>query len=256
MVRTKKAFLELHDGKERYFLSSSDWYSPNVESAAKGFKRLGYELEGFKANELRNLPLNRSTIVKGSIHSVRMALYYLGLPQPENVDIPESLIKYTHRRIWKTTLGTVRKHKTPVFIKPLKVQKAFGGHVFNSRPESLLTRSRSDRFAVLASEVVDFETEWRVYVLKREIQGVHPYTNPYAGNRAPPTRVLQQMINDFKDAPAAYAMDVGKLTRPGEKPVLALIEINESFSLGNYGLSNIKYAKMVEARWKEMVSVR
>jgi hypothetical protein len=51
-------------------------------------------------------------------------------------------------------------------------------------------------------------------------------------------------------------MDVGKLVRPKEKPVLSLIEINDGFSLGNYGLSNIKYAKMVEARWKEMVSAR
>jgi hypothetical protein len=254
MVRSKKAFLELSDCSPTW-LYDTNWFSSNVESAAKGLLRMDYQLQGFKLRDLDKLPLHRSTIVKGSIRSVRMALYYLGLPQPENIDIPDCLNKYTHRRVWKTTLGAIRRRKTPVFIKPATIQKAFRGHVYENG-SFLLTKNLPDKFEVLASEVVFFDTEWRVYVLKGEIQGVFGYEGCGFGVRSPATKVLQQMISDFKDAPVAYAMDVGKLVRPKEKPVLSLIEINDGFSLGNYGLSHIKYAKMVEARWKEMVSAR
>lgn len=248
MTRPKKALLEL-DPHVWY----DEWLSLNVESAAKGLKRLGYKVEGFHGSNLKNAPLDPRTIVKGSIHTVRMALHYLGFPQPANLDLPKSLQKYTHRKVWKTTLGVIRKTRKPVFIKPADVQKGFMGHVFHPRPfHDYLTDSLPSNYKVLASEVVDFETEWRVYVLKGDILGVRSYEGGYLGNTPPSKTFLQGMIREFKEAPAAYALDVGKIKNPGKKPVIALVEVNEGFALGNYGIPHIQYARMVEARWKEM----
>lgn len=252
MTTAKKALLELNP-----YAYSGKWFSTNVESAEKGLKRLGYQIQGFEASKLQKAPLDRKTIVKGSIHTVRMALHYLGLPQPENLDIPESLRKYTHRKVWNTTLGAVRKASKPVFIKPAAVQKGFVGHVFNARPYEnghhydYQTDSLPSNYKILASEVVNFETEWRVYVLKGQILGVRTYEGGYMGNASPSPKFLNRMIEDFKEAPVAYAMDVGKIRSP-KGTVFGLVEVNEGFSLGNYGIPHIQYARMVEARWKEM----
>lgn len=229
--------------------------SANVGSAATGLQRMGYRIEGFLASELEEMPLHRSTVVKGSINSIRRALDLLNVPQPANLNVPDSLRKYTHRKMWTTTLGQVRRYRSPVFVKPADVQKGFQGHVAYPGWPSW-TSDLPGSYKVLASEVVDFETEWRVYVLRGEILGICSYEGGWMHNRTPSKTVLNRMIADFKDAPVAYAMDVGKMIRPGDKPVLALVEINEGFALGNYGLSHVNYAKMVEARWKEMVSVR
>lgn len=248
MTQSKKALLELAP----HAIWLNYWLSTNVESAAKGLRRLGYKIEGFEGANLKNAPLDPKTIVKGSIYTVRMALHYLGFPQPANLDIPESLQKYTHRKVWNTTLGMVRKTRKSVFIKPADVQKGFMGHVFMPFHYDYLTDSLPSNYKVLASEVVDFETEWRVYVLKGEILGVRSYEGGYMGNAPPPRSFLQQMIRDFKEAPVSYALDVGKINSPGKKPVIALVEVNEGFALGNYGIPHIQYARMVEARWKEM----
>lgn len=250
MTTSKKALLELANADTYYYLSP--WLSTNVESAAKGLGRLGYDIQGFDGGDLHNAPLRRSTIVKGSIRTVRMALHHLGLPQPENLDIPESLNKYTHRNIWKTTLGAIRKANRRVFIKPADIQKGFKGHVFSDRHD-WFTRDFKDNYAVLASEVVCFESEWRVYVLKKQIIGVRCYDGVYRRNPPPPKALLENMVRDFKDAPAAYALDVGKMKMSNGGARMALVEVNEGFSLGNYGIPHIQYAKMVEARWKEMV---
>ena len=31
-----------------------------------------------------------------------------------------------------------------------------------------------------------------------------------------------------------------------------LVEVNDSYALGHYGLRTIPYARMIEARWEEM----
>ena len=52
--------------------------------------------------------------------------------------------------------------------------------------------------------------------------------------------------------PAAYSLDFGVLAT-GET---ALIEVNDSIALGAYGLAHNKYARMIEARWKELLETK
>jgi hypothetical protein len=237
-------------------------WSPNVASAAKGLKTLGYKLDFFKTGQLANAELSKSTVVKGSIHSVRTALWLLDVPQPENIDIPVCLRPFAEREVWETTLGKIRSKAEKVFIKPLKDQKAFDGYVFRSYDglfcrESDSTNKLPNKFPVLASQPVSFLSEWRVYVLKGEIQGIKNYSGDF--NLRVSRSKVEQMIRAFKKAPAGYAIDVGIMTdvteryNPKAKKRTALIEVNEGFSIGNFGISNVKYAQILEARWKQMV---
>lgn len=254
-AQNKKVLLETEASRNYDFrVDGIRCWSTNVASAAQGFKQMGYELQGFRARKIEQAPLHRNTIVKGSIRTVRTALELLGVPQPENLDIPPSLMKYTYRNIWLTTMGAVRKANKTVFIKPAKIQKAFRGHVFFRNSEWRETSRLPASFEVMASEMVDFETEWRTYVLRGEILGIKSYEGEYMENAPPKLSTLKGMIADFKNAPVAYAMDVGLIRTRGVPAKLALVEVNEGFALGNYGISDLNYARMVEARWKEMVS--
>ena len=64
--------------------------------------------------------------------------------------------------------------------------------------------------------------------------------------------MIESCIREFRDAPDAYAMDVG-VTKENET---ILIEINNTCSIGSYGLEPILYAKFLSARWSELTGTK
>lgn len=63
--------------------------------------------------------------------------------------------------------------------------------------------------------------------------------------------ILEQAVKAFKSAPAGYAMDIGVT----EKGQTLLVEINDGFALGCYGADPIQYARLLSARWCELVGI-
>ena len=63
--------------------------------------------------------------------------------------------------------------------------------------------------------------------------------------------VLDDIAKDFKSMPAGCSIDIG-VTRDGRT---VLIEINDGFALGCYGADCIQYAKLLSARWCELVGI-
>lgn len=61
-------------------------------------------------------------------------------------------------------------------------------------------------------------------------------------------RVIENAIKEFISASARYAIDFG-LTDDGRT---LLIEVNDGYALGCYGLFYIDYAKLLSARWAEL----
>lgn len=253
MSRKKKVLVQaVLDARKK-----KPWFSLACESAALGFKDMGYNVQRFTGPELGSLKLRKDIVVKASIQTTRRALDLLGVPQPANLDIPEELKGFTKRKIWETTMGAVREAKNCVFIKPAHTQKAFRGHVYYSGSEfygegdDLNTFWAENSFPVLASTRVVFNSEWRAYILDRRILGVYHYQNLVI---PPPTSVIQDMVDAYTTQPRAYSLDIGYMRKLlSDKEEWALVEVNEGFALGNYGLPNLDYAKMVEARWEEMM---
>jgi len=256
----KKAFVQEWSGDRNRPWDEKCWFSQACSDAAKGLKALGYNVQGFDRPRLEKLPLRKSIPVKGTIGTVRKALDLLGVPQPRNVDIPESLAQFANREIKVTTLGRIRAKNEKVFIKPYEFQKAFEGHMYRGGYEQSFYRTPErykdhstlkypDCFKVLAAEPVNFEQEWRVYVLQGKILGAFGYHGNYGAMPTHLRRKVPPIVKAYKDAPAAYAIDLGIIEGRG----LSLVEVNEGFSLGNYGLPKPTYARMVEARWHEMM---
>ena len=63
-------------------------------------------------------------------------------------------------------------------------------------------------------------------------------------------KVIEKAVSEFISAPKGYGIDFG-VTDKGET---LLIEVNEGYSLGSYGLQSIDYAKLLSARWAELQS--
>lgn len=59
---------------------------------------------------------------------------------------------------------------------------------------------------------------------------------------------MEKAVADYTTAPNGYGIDFG-LTSDGKT---LLLEVNEGYSLGTYGLLPIKYAKLLSARWAEL----
>ncbi len=64
--------------------------------------------------------------------------------------------------------------------------------------------------------------------------------------------MLEEAVHAFRNSPAGYAMDIG-VTKNGQT---LLVEINDGFALGCYGADSIQYAKLLSARWCELVGIK
>lgn len=221
----------------------------NFMNAYQGFREMGFEIVRFCDKE-KLYESDREDVVVGYVGTVRERLYDFGIVTPE-IDYPEELQKYLGRRIWKTKMNEVSNDPTkwPVFVKPLE-DKQFTGVVVRSPKDLIGCGIIGVNQDVYCSEVVDFAAEWRCFVRYGRILSVRPYSGDWRKHFDP--NVIENTVKDFSSAPMGYSADFG-VTRDGRT---LLIEINDGYSLGCYGLFYLDYAKLLSARWAELTSTK
>lgn len=220
-------------------------------AAWRGFSHLGYSLDFFEWDELTGdmLPLDRLTLVVGGAISVRTALRRVGVAAPLPLNIPESLREFAGRRVWETTLAEVRTTAAfPVFVKPLLDAKAFVGSVIASESDLARLAHLDADVALQAAEVVEFVSEWRYFVHRAAVVGLAHYRGDWSAVTDAAT--VREAVAAYTDAPVAYCLDFG-VTSDGRT---LLVEANDAFALGPHGLDAVRYARMLEDRWIELVS--
>lgn len=222
----------------------------NLLAAADGFTRLGVKVVPFYGfGDVETLPdLGPTAAVCGYICDVNAALDAIGVPRPELPDYPAEFRSFLGREIRSTTLGEIKRHPGEhVFIKPKK-QKLFTGLVWDGSPGVRLSLATyDDETPVWACDVVNFVSEYRAFGLGREILDVKRYRGDWSV--APDRATVEAAFAVWKSAPAAFSLDWG-VTGDGRT---LLIEANDATSLGHYGLNTESYARMIEARWLELV---
>lgn len=132
---------------------------------------------------------------------------------------------------------------------PRRQVKAFTGRVVRGLGDQRGLRDPDHDPAVWCSEPVDFVREWRCFVRNGRIVHVRPYAGDWRGAYDP--SVLERAIAAFTSAPAGCALDFG-VTADGRT---LLVEGNDGYALGAYGLFPIDYAKLLSARWCQVVGV-
>lgn len=234
----------------------------NLERIAYTFWERGYEMLRFDYPELDEGVLDRGllsypdeTIVAGGVGTVREAIKRAKRPLPDLQELPDGLKQWIGREYWTSTLETVRQpfekeeDTQPVHVKPLYAHKRFTGTVFKEFRDLIPSATVDGATEVLVQEVVEFVSEWRAYVFRGRIRRVANYLgDPLAF--PDPARMLAA-LDTFENRPIACSMDWG-ITSTGET---LLVEVNDCYSLGNYGVDMYIYTAMIEARWREIMGL-
>jgi peptidyl-tRNA hydrolase len=67
----------------------------------------------------------------------------------------------------------------------------------------------------------------------------------------PDVDVARRAVKAFEARPISFGMDWG-ITRSGKT---LLVEVNDGFSLGNYGLRGPAYTALIESRWRQLLGL-
>lgn len=217
----------------------------NFMNAYQGFYEMGFEVVPFHDNDIFQ-GSNKEDVVVGYVGTVRARLADFGIITPE-MDYPDELLKYLGRKIWQTKMNEVNNNPDcwPVFVKPIE-DKQFTGVVVRSPKDLIGCGIQGVNQDVYCSEIVKFEAEWRCFVRYGHILSVRPYKGDWRKHYD--YKVIENAVKDFTSAPVGYAIDFG-LTDDGRT---LLIEVNDGYALGCYGMFYIDYAKLLSARWAEL----
>jgi hypothetical protein len=226
-------------------------------AALEGFRKRGVETVPFHGfGDIEELDdLGPDVGLAGYTGDVWTALDKLGVERPPSLDYPDELKDFLGRTIERSRLKNVRNGIYPEgkFIKPVE-QKLFTGFVIKgSAQDRIRLAPYDDEEEVWTSPAVKFVSEYRCFVLRGELIGVKHYTGDWA---IPPERsVIQFALKSWRSKPAACTLDFGVVLsghNRATKRATLLIEVNDGFAVGHYGLDSCLYAQVVEARWEEL----
>lgn len=210
---------------------------------------LDYRLTSFE--EIMDKPMIWNSMVMknnvfiGSVEFMREVFKRAGKTDvrlPMNSDRPSEII----------TLGEAHKRVAAgekLFVKPVEI-KLFTGLVLDGCVYSCL-KGLPDDTKVMAYKPFSSKilSEWRLYIHNDEIIDARNYSGDF--RIAPDYNLngLKDMRNIYK-FPCAYTIDIGILEDRNQNVV---IEFNDGWSFGNYGLPNDIYLKMLMDRYFEIV---
>jgi hypothetical protein len=227
--------------------------SINIAAAELGFSELGIKtipFQGFGDIET-DVECSREALVCGFIGDVQAALRKIGCPLPPSIDYPEELQGFYGRKIWTGTLEDIQDRglHSGVFVKPRGYQKLFTGLLWRGTPAHRLHLAPYPKDTpVFFSELREFVSEYRCFVLEGQILDVRRYKGDWSV--APSRKVVEACVAAYRPY-RAYCIDFGVLA---DGLGTVVVEVNDSFAMGCYGLYPRAYASMIEARWEEMTN--
>ena len=232
---------------------NNEWLDDFVYMSKQPLIDMGYTIVPFDGDNmsetLENKYITKDDICIGSVQATTKFFELAGIPVPSYLGYPDQLKKYLGRNIETTTFGELGTD-FPYFVKPANVVKMFTGDVIDN-PKHLEYLVMFDKClpetAVIKSEIVDFVTEYRVFISHGKIYGMKHYKGDWL--QLIDTSILESMISDFKDCPSAFTLDVG-LTSDGRT---LLVEVNDFWALGSYGLEGRDYALLCARRMSEIM---
>ena len=233
----------------RGFLGSAD-----IAMAVEGLDSLGYDVKPIEKQDIfvKDIDYSKYVLFLGGVNECRTVLRKMNAPFTKHIDTyPKSLRKFLGRDVktvaLREALSKLGDEMKPFFIKPI-IPKQFPALVIRKAENiSYGFLHIDENVRVYTSDVVDFKTEWRAYVWKKKVVGMYYYRGNW--RTRPDIERVTEMVKTFKDAPVCYALDVGVV---GKETVL--VEANDCYAIGNYGLDFETYAKMLLDRWKELTT--
>lgn len=231
----------------------------NFANAMYGFREMGAEIVPYyKVADIYDL-VTKEDIVIDYIDQCNRIFSKFDV-YPHVPDYPECLSEFLGRKIWYDTIDSIssceEKWSAGNFVKPTK-SKVFTGKIIKSIGDLVGCGNHSENYEVMVSEPLDIKAEWRCFICYDNILDVRPYGLLLDQKRDSfyyhyDSVVVKKMLDQFvtwKDRPIACSMDIC-VTNDNRT---LLMELNDAYSLGSYGLPSIFYAKFISARWSQLL---
>lgn len=217
-------------------------YNADVASAWYGAKEEEYSVVSLTYDQLEFHDL-KGLVPVGSVEFIQK------VAELQGVSIPK-LPCNSNRPALQTTLGEALELSAPFFIKPSDL-KVFTGFVYEGYTYTCI-KDLPDSTLVLVYDVFPARivSEGRGYIYKNELID---YRN-YAGNFlvSPPENLFTDIIKTNEPTfPDTYSIDVAFLGNGSWQ----VVEFNDFWALGNYGMPNWLYVKAIVHRWKQIMRV-
>ncbi len=240
MVYIRNA-IQLKTPKERSSLMAI------ATAAYCGFSEMGEKIEFF--TDIDKIYPEKEDIVVGSVSDTEKIFARFGIELP-TVEYPEELSAFYGRKIWTepSLRNLIKEERMDIFIKPAVGVKKFSGKAIR-KPTDYCNLIFDGDFPIICSELADIVSEWRCYVRYGEILSLKNYAgDPFA---VPNREFIEAALDAYKSAPAGYSLDVAVLG-DGKNIV---VEVNDGYSLGAYGILPVPYAKLLSARFSQLMGV-
>lgn len=233
-------------------------HSINIATAMYGFRELGAEIVPYYFIDEIEEQIGSDDIVLDYIEQCQWVFKKFG--HPTYLDCyPERLKPFLKRKIWRDTINSFssneEKWSAGYFIKPVK-DKAFTGKIIRNTADLIGCGNSMEDYEILVSEPIDILAEWRCFIMYDRIIDVRPYGSVsdlnHQGYRYHyDEEFLDELMTEFRkwqDRPAACSIDIC-YCKDGQS---RMVESNDAYALGCYGLPSLLYAKFISARWSQI----
>lgn len=221
-----------------------------IFSAFEGILKNNYQYKFFE--DIDDVPLNKNVVVIGYVEDTIKWFEKMDIDEPKPFDIPDFLLPFAKREIdFKTRKSFIDgNYHLPIFIKPHSRFKAFSSGIATSKfTIDFELNNIPDDFMIMTSEIIDIQTEYRCFVTNNELVGIKHYKGDF---KIFPNKnhfdEIYEMIKLCEGKCASYSLDIGL-----NNDILYLIEMQDAWSIGNYGLDGKTYIKFLLNRWNEII---
>jgi hypothetical protein len=236
--------------------SNGEYHSPNISHAVYGFREMGFEIRKYESIDEIYDAVTNEDIVLDYIDQCLTIFDKFGV-KPYMPDYPECLSDLLGRKIWTNTIDNINRNpeKWGIFVKSKK-EKAFTGRIISSPKDLIGCGSCYENYEVLCSDIVNIKREWRAFIYYDEIIDIRPYKGDWHINYD--SKVIDSALEKFrnwKERPVACSLDFAVIDdKVDKKEKTIFLESNDAYALGNYGLYHLYYAKLISARWSQLLN--
>ena len=188
--------------------------------------------------------LIRTHLFVGSVEFMTEVFSRVGIEQPR---LPMNNLREFKEMKLKDFIYT-----EPVFIKPKSI-KAFTGFVVDEVSKSMIGGLDGELDIIVQEVLPSIKSEWRCYVFNGKIVDVRHYSGDIYGDTEYIVRTYNRnqiylLVGD--GMPETFVIDIA--FRGGGKGV-TVIEFNDMWAIGNYGVPNDLYVRMLKQRYFDII---
>lgn len=227
-------------------------YNEDMASAWYGFTNENVKVLSCTYEDLDNAKIEvlKKNVFVGTTAFMKKVWKKLGV-NPKIISFPDVRHDFQFGTLGEV-LDKFKSTKSPVFVKPLEI-KLFDGYPITDEWNLSYLKDYPLDTKVGYCPVYKFDAEFRIYVNDGRIIDIKNYVGklslfPNQNEFQYINDIIKKNLGDLK-FPSTYALDYAK----GDD-LWMIIEYNDFWALGNYGMPAEMYAKLLKKRYFEIVN--